>query len=157
VGATPLLLPLIEIVPPADMAALDAAARAASGYDWLFFTSANAVDALWDRIEFLGLPNPLPVQTAVIGPSTGRALERRGQPVDFIPNLYTDEALAMEVETTGKRILFRRRRKPPRVVVPLICAGPAQSWTRWWPTATSRPIRPPRRRSSPSCGAAWTW
>jgi uroporphyrinogen-III synthase len=105
-GAKPLLLPLIEIVPPADMAALDAAARAASGYDWLFFTSANAVDALWDRLEHLGLPTPLPVQTAVIGPSTGRALERRGQPVNFIPDLYTDEALAMGLEIKGKRILF---------------------------------------------------
>ena len=107
-GAQPLLLPLIEIVRPADLAALDAAAQAAAagGYDWLFFTSANAVDALWDRIEHLGLPTPLPAQTAVIGPSTGRALERRGQKVDFIPDLYTDEALAMGLEITGKRILF---------------------------------------------------
>jgi len=113
-GAKPLLLPLIEIVPPADMAALDRAARAAASYDWLVFTSANAVDALWDRLEHLGLPTTLPVLTAVIGPSTARALERRGQPVDYVPHLYTDEALGMGVgvdlglDVAGKRILLPR-------------------------------------------------
>jgi uroporphyrinogen-III synthase len=115
-GALPLLLPLIEIVPPVDMAALDHAARAAASYDWLVFTSANAVDALWDRLEHLGLPTKLPARTAVIGPSTARALERRGQPVDYMPTVYTDEALTSGFSVKGDRILFPRAEDTREVV-----------------------------------------
>src|ERR1700722_13504488 len=49
-GATPILIPTIEIVPPATYASLDAAlaqlnAPGSKSYDWLLFTSANAVEA----------------------------------------------------------------------------------------------------------------
>jgi uroporphyrinogen-III synthase len=48
-GATPILIPTIEIIPPASFAALDAALTCLRTYDWLLFTSANAVEAFHRR------------------------------------------------------------------------------------------------------------
>ncbi|MEP7358180.1 MAG: uroporphyrinogen-III synthase, partial [Anaerolineales bacterium] len=85
------------------------AARAAASYDWLMFTSANAVDALWDRLEHLGLPTRLPGKIAVIGPATARAVERHGQPVDFMAPQGMAESLATGLaDLAGQRILWPR-------------------------------------------------
>ncbi len=54
-GAEVVELPLIEIRPAEDMGALDAALACLHAYDWLVFTSANAVRALADRLTLLGL------------------------------------------------------------------------------------------------------
>jgi uroporphyrinogen-III synthase len=48
-GATPILLPTIEIVPPESYAPLDAALAQLETYDWLLFTSANAVEVFHQR------------------------------------------------------------------------------------------------------------
>ena len=53
-GATPILIPTIEIAPPASFAALDAALAALSGFDLVAFTSANAVEAFRQRAQLLG-------------------------------------------------------------------------------------------------------
>src|SRR3954447_6317446 len=44
-GAWVELLPLLEVVPPADPRPLERAATELALYDWLVFTSANAVEA----------------------------------------------------------------------------------------------------------------
>jgi uroporphyrinogen-III synthase len=49
-GATTLLIPTIEIVPPASYAPLDAALTQLETYDWLLFTSANAVEVFHQRL-----------------------------------------------------------------------------------------------------------
>jgi uroporphyrinogen-III synthase len=48
-GATPILIPTIEIIPPATYAPLDAAITNLGSYNWLIFTSANAVEAFHHR------------------------------------------------------------------------------------------------------------
>ena len=48
-GATPLTIPTVEIAPPTSFAALDAALTCLRTYDWLVFTSANAVEAFHRR------------------------------------------------------------------------------------------------------------
>jgi uroporphyrinogen-III synthase len=48
-GATPILIPTIEIIPPETYAPLDAAIANLDAYDWLIFTSANAVEAFHQR------------------------------------------------------------------------------------------------------------
>src|SRR5271168_2175069 len=68
-GATPILIPTIEIAPPTSFAALDAALTCLRTYDWLIFTSPNAVEAFHRRAQFLHLTQ-LPKQIAVIGPAT---------------------------------------------------------------------------------------
>jgi uroporphyrinogen-III synthase len=54
-GAEPILIPTIQIAEPASYAALDAALACLGTYDWMVFTSANAVDAFHRRAQLLGL------------------------------------------------------------------------------------------------------
>ena len=72
-GATVLELPLIEIRPPLDCGPLDRALSRLSEYDWLVFTSSNAVEAVAERRAVLGLVGALP-KVAVVGPATRDAL-----------------------------------------------------------------------------------
>jgi uroporphyrinogen-III synthase len=82
-GATPLVVPLIEIEPAEDLeAALDDDER----FDWLVVTSANAVGA--------ALP-PLPddVRVAAVGPVTAAALCALGIEPAFVPERFAADAI----------------------------------------------------------------
>ncbi|HXC97184.1 MAG TPA: uroporphyrinogen-III synthase [Edaphobacter sp.] len=108
-GAVPILIPTIEIAPPASFAALDAALACLGTYDWLLFTSANAVEAFHRRAHFLHLTQ-LPKHIAVIGPATLRAANDIGLTVDLIPTQYVAESLAEALlpEAPGKSFLLVR-------------------------------------------------
>jgi uroporphyrinogen-III synthase len=89
-GATIVEIPSIDIVPPEDVAPLDAALRALSGYSWVTFTSANAVRAVAERLSVLELPGPLAAsgpQAATVGPSTREAFRGAfpGAPIGLEP------------------------------------------------------------------------
>jgi len=94
-GAETIQIPTIELVPPSSFAALDAAIRSIRDFDWLVFTSANAVQCFARRAEELGL-RPLPKRIAVIGLATARAVQVSGlaPQVDLMPPLAVAEALA---------------------------------------------------------------
>ncbi len=65
---TTILIPTIELAPaPTPSAALDAALAAIRTYDWLIFTSANAVEAFHRRAQFHRIP-AIPKRIAAIGP-----------------------------------------------------------------------------------------
>lgn len=88
-GAVAQAVPLISIEPPVDVGALDLAvlALAAGDYEWVGFTSVNAVDAVLDRAAHFGASPAVPADTrvATVGPSTAHALRRNGLPVDLVP------------------------------------------------------------------------
>src|SRR5277367_1413640 len=92
-GATPILIPTIEIVPPASFAALDAALTCLRTYDWLVFTSPNAVEAFHRRAQFFRITQ-LAKKIAVTGPATLSAANAIGLTVDLIPPKYIGESLA---------------------------------------------------------------
>jgi uroporphyrinogen III methyltransferase/synthase len=81
-GASVLEVPAIEIVAPPDTAPLDEALRGLSRYDWVVFTSANAVSAVLGRLVVLGLEPRLrgagssggKPRVASVGPATTTAL-----------------------------------------------------------------------------------
>ena len=108
-GAIPILIPTIEIAPPASFAALDAALTCHGTNDWLLFTSANAVEAFHRRAQFLRLTQ-LPKHIAVIGPATLNAANAIGLTVDLIPPHYVGESLAEALvpEAPGKSFLLVR-------------------------------------------------
>jgi uroporphyrinogen-III synthase len=54
-GAEVIELPAIETAPPEDTGPLDDALGHLARYDWVAFTSANAVEAVRDRLRALGL------------------------------------------------------------------------------------------------------
>ena len=105
-GGTPILIPTIEIVPPESYAALDAALASLVSFDWVVFTSANAVEVFQQRRD----PSLTPGRIAVIGPATARAAEEAGLHVDLIPARYVAESLAEALgpQVRGKRVLLVR-------------------------------------------------
>ena len=108
-GAVPVVVPVIEIGPPPDPAAFDAALARAGGYDGVVFTSANGVRAAFERLGALGLgPDPFAgVRVACVGPATADALEARGVAASFVPTEYVAEALADELpDVAGRRLLL---------------------------------------------------
>ena len=91
-GAEPVLVPLIELLPPRDGgAALAGAARRLASYDWLVVTSANGAKrfaaALGDQ-EF-----PSTLRVAAIGPATAAALAALGAAVSLVPERFVAESL----------------------------------------------------------------
>ncbi len=85
-GATVIELPAIEIRPPADTEPLDRALHSLESYDWLVFTSANAVSAVLGRLTVLGLWPRLTARgpkLASVGAATTAAL-RSAFPADPI-------------------------------------------------------------------------
>jgi uroporphyrinogen-III synthase len=94
-GLDPVVVPAIEIAPPASFDALDAALAGLSGFDWLIFTSANAVEAMQQRLG--SVPSLVPgrwPRIAVIGPATARAVEAIGLAADLVPPQAVAESLA---------------------------------------------------------------
>jgi uroporphyrinogen-III synthase len=108
-GATPIVIPTIEIVPPASFRALDASLTCLRTYDWLLFTSPNAIDAFHRRAQFLRLTQ-LPKKIAVIGPATLAAATAIGLTVDLVPPRYVAESLTESLlsEAPGKSFLLIR-------------------------------------------------
>jgi uroporphyrinogen-III synthase len=98
------LLPLLEIVPPADPAPLERAATELYGYDWVAFTSANAVEA------FVPLAGSLlaSVRIAAVGAATSQALRDHGVEPDLTPEREEAAGLveSLAPEIRGRRVLL---------------------------------------------------
>lgn len=103
-GARVELLPLLAVLPPADPLPLERAAAEASSYDWIVFTSANAVEA------FLPLAGPLPssLKIAVVGPATAEALRGFGLDPHLTARKAEAEGLVADLasQMEGKRVLL---------------------------------------------------
>lgn len=89
-GAQVVTLPLIEVVPPADSAALADATRRLPAFDHLILTSSNAVEAL-----FAVLVGAIPptVKVAAIGTKTAEALSSHGRDADLVAERSQAEGL----------------------------------------------------------------
>lgn len=112
-GAEVLEFPTIEIVPVEDPRPLDEGLRNIDNYDWLMFTSSNAVRGLAARMDALGIDSRSlsHLKFGVNGPSTARALGEIGIKPDAIPNEYLASAmidLLNERGITPKNVLFPR-------------------------------------------------
>ena len=111
-GAEPVLLPMIEILPPENWADVDHAIQNLSEnkYDWLIFTSANGVhnlmQRLWETKKDIRLLAS--VHIAVIGPATSSALEKYHLRADLMPARFQSEGLAdaLADQVAGKQLLW---------------------------------------------------
>ena len=95
-GATPILVPTIEIAPPSSYCAMDAALASIRSFDWLIFTSANAVVSFVDRARVLKL-NPQAKRIAAIGSATAKAVTEAGMTVELVPPQAIAESLAEDL------------------------------------------------------------
>jgi uroporphyrinogen III methyltransferase/synthase len=101
-GAEAIQAPTIRIAPPEDMDALDRACTDAGAYDWIVFTSANAVDTFMTRLLMSGDVRDLKgVRLCAIGPSTAQRLGRYGMRVDLTPAEARSEAVLEALKSTG--------------------------------------------------------
>jgi uroporphyrinogen-III synthase len=121
-GATVLEIPFIEIRKPRSFKPLDSALRNLENYDWLILTSANGVQAMWERLDRLKLDATKlssGLRVAAIGPATKKAIEQRGTKVDVVPREYVAESVVRSLRNRvkGKRILLVRA-KVARDVIP---------------------------------------
>ncbi len=106
-GAEPILLPLIGIAPPDDKTALIRAAEHADEYDWIIFTSANAIAAF--VAELPDTDKWFRPRIATIGQATGEVAEEYGFRVELMPEKYVAESLVEAFRAhplDGKRILI---------------------------------------------------
>ena len=111
-GADVLRQPVIEIGPPDDLAAVDAAISRLGEFDWIVFSSANGVERLLGRLlagagDLRALGG---VKIAAIGPATVERLAGYHLKCDLHPAEYRAEALAAALtpQAAGKRFLLAR-------------------------------------------------
>ncbi len=107
-GARVLECPTIELLPVDDWSDVDRAINTLNSYQWLLFTSANAVDYFMKRVEALGASCSTPI--AVVGSATAGKLAEWHLAPTLIPRTFSAEGL-LEVfpsSLPGVRILFPR-------------------------------------------------
>jgi uroporphyrinogen III methyltransferase / synthase len=103
-GAIPIVLPLVSFGDPENFASLDAAIKQAERFDWIIFTSTQAVRAVVARSTVLERPltktrNSLRI--AAVGPVTAKAAEQAGLLVAYVAKTHNGVALADEL---GERL-----------------------------------------------------
>jgi uroporphyrinogen III methyltransferase/synthase len=113
-GAQAIEAPLIRILPLNDHTALDEAAARSGQFDWIVFTSANAVAAFMNRL----FASPLDVRAlhgvklCAVGPATAREIERHRVKVDLVPSEHRAEAVVQAMieqgSVLGARVLLPR-------------------------------------------------
>ena len=120
-GATVREVPATAIGPPDDPGPLDAALRSLERFDWVAFTSANAVEAIQDRLAALGLAIRLSARgprIASVGPATTRALE------EAFPDDRVDLEPAEDYRAAGLLQVFETRGcSGARVLIPASSRG----------------------------------
>jgi uroporphyrinogen-III synthase len=117
-GAQVLLLPAVTFADAPDPGPLDRAITAVPQFDWLLFTSQNAVHFFAKRCRSLGAApqdrrgaevaaTPL---VAAVGPATAEAAVKEGYRVDYTAKEFRGAALAegLGPRLKGKRVLLPR-------------------------------------------------
>ncbi len=112
-GAEPIVAPTIVIEPPDDQLAAHRSIDELSSYAWVVFTSANGVDAFFDRLASLDADARYVggVKVAAIGDKTAERLARYGLRPDIVPAEFVSEEIAralIEAAHPGDRILVFR-------------------------------------------------
>jgi len=146
-GATCLEYSTIHIEALEDCAELDRALDKLASYQWLLFTSLNAVRYFFLRLNQRGmdsrdLKGP---RIGAVGRATADALLAHGIRVDLLPAEFTGEGLAaslIETGVTGAHVLVPRAREAREVLPKMLREAGA--------TVTTAPVYrnvPPRSRA----------
>lgn len=128
-GAETICIPTIEIAPPEDLQPFDRAIQSIASFDSLILTSANGVDALFERLAAnkFDVRSLNGIQLVAVGPKTAEAIEQRGLRPDLIPARYQAEGVVEELlaqGVNGKRFLYPRAEKVrPLIIDSLQAAG----------------------------------
>lgn len=129
-GFEPIFFPVIEIRAIVNNPPLDKALQRLNCYEWVVFTSVNAVDIVFDKMpldkESVQKKETKSVFSAVkvaaIGPKTAEALQAHGVMPDFVPDKYVAESILEGLgDLRGKWVLLPRaeiaRKALPEAIV----------------------------------------
>jgi len=124
-GAQVLELPTIQIVKEADLSALHQEFTRLHNYQWMVFTSVNAVDIFFAELWAAGYDARALARSRIvaIGPATGEALQQRGIKPDLMPDEYRAEEVAATMLPhleTGDKVLLARARNAREVLPQLL-------------------------------------
>ena len=130
-GADCLEYPTLHMEPARDYTLLDDALARIREYDWLLFTSINAItwffDYLWKKdmdVRSLGGP-----KIAVVGRATAGKLRDYGLKADLLPEKFTGEGLAAALIATGmegKKVLLPRAEKAREILPEMLAEAGAE-------------------------------
>lgn len=125
-GAQAIELPAIDIRPLPDTKELDRAILNLGNYHWLLFTSANGVDAFFQRLRSLKLDSRAlhSLKVGAIGPATAAALKEMGIFADYLPQVYTGQGIVdgfSDYNIKGKRFLLPRADIADKELVEGLC------------------------------------
>jgi uroporphyrinogen III methyltransferase/synthase len=113
-GAQAIEAPMIRIMPPDDYTPLDDACARVGEFDWIIFSSANAVDAFMERLlatahDVRALAG---VKLGVVGPAAAERLARAGLKVELTPSEYRAESVLGAIldrgDVRGLKVLLPR-------------------------------------------------
>ena len=105
-GFEPIYFPVIEIKPVQNNLALERAISKLGCYEWVIFTSTNAVEVV---LETSPAPKWDEVKVAAVGPKTAEALKAHGVIAEFVPQEYVAEAILPGLgDLVGKWVLLPR-------------------------------------------------
>jgi uroporphyrinogen-III synthase len=111
-GAVILLFPAVNFSEPTETKELDQSIHSLNEFDWILFTSANAVRFFAGRCRKLGVEpsHDVKFRCAAVGPATASAVAAEGFPVEHVAQEFIGSALARELSVllTGKKVLLPR-------------------------------------------------
>jgi len=112
-GAMPIQMPVIRISPPPTWKELDQIILNLKSYGWIIFTSVNAVEMFWKRLNSMNLDSRWlsGIKIGAIGPATSKALAEKGIHPDYVPKIYTSQGFLAELkkaDIAGCRVLLPR-------------------------------------------------
>jgi uroporphyrinogen III methyltransferase / synthase len=94
---------------------------ALENYNWLIFSSAAGVSCFFEKLYALGMDarSLCGKRIAVVGSETAKALLQYGITADFVPSVYSGEALANEmlrkgvISSADRVLIFRAKKASP--------------------------------------------
>ncbi len=127
-GAIPICAAAIRIEAMPDLGPLDDAVRDLASFDWVVFTSANAVEVFKERWMRSGRTvSEMKVKIAAIGTATARSLADWGVEVNFLPGEFVGDALARDLPIApGARVLMPRAEIARKETVEMLVARGAE-------------------------------
>ncbi|MDD2365822.1 MAG: uroporphyrinogen-III C-methyltransferase [Desulfuromonadaceae bacterium] len=120
-GAMVLECPTISLVDPENWQLLDMAIRDLSGYDWIIFTSVNAIRYFFKRLDALGFDARAfgNCRICTVGSKTASEMHSFAIKPDLIPSNYTAEGVVEEfsrLDMHNSRVLFPRADKARDII-----------------------------------------
>lgn len=114
-GGEPVFFSTVEIAPEPDLRLLHKAFGKIKAYDWIIFTSVNAVDIFFTELAArqLDIRSLQGVRLCAIGPETREQLRLRGLFADIMPRRFCAEGILQALRgklKPGQKVLLPRAR-----------------------------------------------